>query len=244
MLTVDFDLLDVRPGLTFLDAGCGGGRHAFEALLRGASVTAMDYDMDECKRVVYSFKAAQNDGKANGEWHMVRGDVICLPFSENTFDRVICAEVCEHLHEDLRVLGAMFRIMKPGARIAVTVPTTFSEAVYGKIEPFYFQNPGGHVRIFTPGEMAAKLRRTGFKIYAVRHSHGFHTPYWLLRCIFGLERDDHPLTRRYHKFLEMAMMSPLMSSVEKKVINYICPKSIIFYAWKPKDKKTQKQERI
>ncbi|MFO8058938.1 MAG: class I SAM-dependent methyltransferase [bacterium] len=234
MLTVDFDLLDVRPGVNFLDAGCGGGRHAFEALRRGAEVMAMDYDAEECKRVVYSFTAAENDGKAPGRWNMVRGDVLCLPFSENSFDRVICAEVCEHLHEDLRVLASIYRIMKPGGRIAVTVPTTFSELAYRWIEPFYFENPGGHVRIFTPKEMEKKLTRTGFHIYAVRHSHGFHTPYWLLRCIFGLEKADHPVTRRYHKFLEKAMLSYFMAGVEKRVLNYICPKSIIFYAWKPK----------
>ncbi len=240
MLTVDFDLLDVGPYLDFLDAGCGGGRHAFEALRRGASVMAMDYDMDECKRVVYSFKYAEESGNAPASWNMVRGDVICLPFAENSFDRVICAEVCEHLHEDMRVLDSIYRIMKPGGRLAVTVPTTFSEAIYGLIEPFYFENPGGHVRIFTPWEMEAKLKRTGFKIYAVRHSHGFHTPYWLLRCIFGLERDDHPVTKRYHKFLDMAMLSPLMTAIEKKVVNYICPKSIIFYAWKP-DRKAERR---
>ena len=34
MLTIDYDLLDLRPGMTVLDLGCGEGRHAFEAYRR------------------------------------------------------------------------------------------------------------------------------------------------------------------------------------------------------------------
>src|SRR5260221_547556 len=36
MLTVDYDRLGLRAGDRLLDLGCGGGRHAFEALRRGA----------------------------------------------------------------------------------------------------------------------------------------------------------------------------------------------------------------
>ncbi len=233
MLTVDFDLLDVRPGLDFLDAGCGGGRHAFEAYRRGARVVAMDYDLAECKKVVYSFSSASRGSDVLGEWRMVHGDVILHPFKDESFDRVICAEVCEHLHEDLRTLKGLTRLLKSGGRMAITVPTTFSEAIYGVIEPFYFENPGGHVRIFTPWELAAKIRAAGLKIYAIRHAHGFHTPYWLLRCIFGLEDEGHPISSSYKKFLDMAIMSPFMTRFERKVMDKICPKSIIFYAWKP-----------
>ena len=40
MLTVDFDRLGLQPGERILDMGCGGGRHAFEAIRRGATVIA------------------------------------------------------------------------------------------------------------------------------------------------------------------------------------------------------------
>lgn len=233
MLTVDFDLLDVRAGHTFLDAGCGAGRHSFAAYRRGAHVIAMDYAVDECKKVVYSFASAMEaDRDQGGSWEMVRGDVLCLPFADDSIDRIICAEVCEHLHEDLRVLRGMARALKPGGRIAVTVPTTFSEAIYGLIEPFYFENPGGHVRIFTPWELAKKIRAAGLKIYAVRHAHGFHTPYWLLRCIFGLTDENHPVTVAYRKFLNIQIMSPFGTKFERQVMDRICPKSIIIYAHK------------
>src|SRR5205807_8736908 len=47
MLTVDYDRLGLGAGDRLLDLGCGGGRHAFEALRRGARVVALDRDQDE-----------------------------------------------------------------------------------------------------------------------------------------------------------------------------------------------------
>src|SRR4029450_14101989 len=51
MLTVDFDRVGVTSGSRVLDMGCGGGRHAFEAWRRGASVVALDYSEGELKDV-------------------------------------------------------------------------------------------------------------------------------------------------------------------------------------------------
>ena len=51
MLTVDFDRLGLQPGDRLLDMGCGGGRHAFAGLRRGATVVAFDYSEGELKDV-------------------------------------------------------------------------------------------------------------------------------------------------------------------------------------------------
>jgi cyclopropane fatty-acyl-phospholipid synthase-like methyltransferase len=49
VLTVRYDRLGVGPGDRLLDMGAGGGRHAFEAMRRGAIVTAVDADAGEVK---------------------------------------------------------------------------------------------------------------------------------------------------------------------------------------------------
>jgi SAM-dependent methyltransferase len=51
VLTVDFDRLDVVAGQRVLDLGCGGGRHSYEALRRGATVVALDSDFATAHRV-------------------------------------------------------------------------------------------------------------------------------------------------------------------------------------------------
>ena len=49
MLTVDFERLALRPGMTVLDAGCGQGRHSLELLRRGCHALALDLNLAELK---------------------------------------------------------------------------------------------------------------------------------------------------------------------------------------------------
>ena len=46
-----------------LDLGCGAGRHAFEALRRGAHVVALDTDAAELRQVSAMFAAMHEAGE-------------------------------------------------------------------------------------------------------------------------------------------------------------------------------------
>ena len=63
MLTVDFTRLPVGAGDRVLDLGCGAGRHAFEALRRGASVVALDADAGELRGVADMVAAMDAEGQ-------------------------------------------------------------------------------------------------------------------------------------------------------------------------------------
>ena len=75
MLTVDYDRLDVRPGMTVLDLGCGEGRHAFEAYRRGARVVALDHgeSEDSTTRQWLGAIAAAGEAPAGAAAEVVRG---------------------------------------------------------------------------------------------------------------------------------------------------------------------------
>ena len=64
MLTVRYERLGLRPGERLLDLGSGGGRHAFEAMRRGASVTALDADVAGIKDVSAMMAALAADDPA------------------------------------------------------------------------------------------------------------------------------------------------------------------------------------
>ena len=78
MLTVDFDRLGLQPGDRLLDMGCGGGRHAFAGIRRGATVIAFDYSEGELKDVRGVVGAMQRGRRdpAGTEWGTVNGDAL------------------------------------------------------------------------------------------------------------------------------------------------------------------------
>ena len=131
MLTVDLDRLGVAPGDRVLDMGCGGGRHAFALYRRGADVTALDLDAAELKDVAAMFAAMQEAGEvpAGASARTVRGSAYDLPFADGSFDAVIAAEVLEHLPQDSDAMRELFRVVKPGGAVAVTVPRWGPELV-------------------------------------------------------------------------------------------------------------------
>lgn len=51
-----------------------------------------------------------------------RGDAGALPFADATFDRIVAAEVLEHLPDPAATLREVRRLLKPGGRFIGTVP--------------------------------------------------------------------------------------------------------------------------
>jgi len=238
LLTVDLEQLDVRPGNLVLDAGCGEGRHCFGCLERGARVVGLDLDFESLR--LPSRRLRERAAELNSLGAMNQGDTFHLPYADGTFDRIICSEVMEHVHDYRGVARELARVTKPGGKLAITIPTTTSENIYLRLGDEYFESPGGHIRIFKPRQLARGLASAGLATVGVSFAHGFHTPYWVLRSIMHLpDADESRLVRLYRKFLIHIVGSPLMDSVEKKILNYICPKSLILYAEKPRPGSTR-----
>lgn len=53
------------------------------------------------------------------------------PFSDNTFDKIYCIDVLEHLDDLIKVIEEIHRISKPGAEIIIRVPHFSSTHAYG-----------------------------------------------------------------------------------------------------------------
>lgn len=231
LLTVDLERLDVRPGHRVLDAGCGEGRHCFGCLSRGAEVIGFDLDFASMRDA--SKRLRREAATAGSVGEMVQGNIFQLPYEGDTFDRVICSEVMEHVHDYRAAAAELARVTRPGGRIAVTIPTATSEHLYLRLGDEYFESPGGHIRIFRPRELAEGLASAGLATRGVGFAHGFHTPYWVLRSVMHLpDADESALVRAYRLFLIRATGSPLMARLER-LLNYVCPKSLILYAEKP-----------
>jgi SAM-dependent methyltransferase len=235
VLTVDFRRLRLAPGERLLDLGSGGGRHAFEAMRRGARVTALDYSAADLKDVAAVAGAMIEAGQANrADWAgVVNADALDLPFPDDGFDRVIVSEVLEHIWDDERALVEIVRVLRPGGRLAVTVPTRWPERVSWAISDAYHDAPGAHVRIYRQHELELKIERTGCLLRGSHHAHAFHSPYWWLKCAYGLDNPDAAPVRRYHDFLcHLIEHNPRWAAVTERALNPVLGKSLVLYGEK------------
>ena len=87
MLTVDFDRLRVGRRTRFIDVGAGAGRHSYEALRRGADVTAFDMDEVELKAVDDMFGAMDEVGEVppGGSGQVTVGTILDMPYDDGSF---------------------------------------------------------------------------------------------------------------------------------------------------------------
>ena len=233
---MDFARLGLQPGVRVLDLGCGAGRHAFEALRRGASVLALDADEGELTSVAAMFAAMREAGEvpAGGQARAVAGDATAMPLPDASVDVVIAAEVLEHIPADQAAIAEIARVLRPGGLAAVTVPAWLPERVCWALSADYHNVPGGHVRIFTRKELTAKLAQAGLAPGGHHHAHALHSPYWWLKCAVGVRNDDHPLARAYHRMLVWDLMQrPALTQWADRALNPLIGKSLVVYAAKP-----------
>ena len=238
MLTVDYERLDLRPAMVILDMGCGAGRHAFESFRKGAKVIALDYSFDELAGVRDLFWAMHetNEVTPDHQAQAVRGDALCLPFADNTFDRIIASEVMEHLTNDAGAMAELTRVLKPGGVMAVTVPAWLPEKICWQLSAEYHAplSEGGHVRIYTEEQLRHRMTEAGIVPTGSHRAHALHSPYWWLRCAIGPTNDTHPLVKAYHQVLVWDIVkAPFATRFTEKLLNPIIGKSVVVYATKP-----------
>jgi SAM-dependent methyltransferase len=236
VLTVDFDRLDLRRGHRLLDLGCGGGRHAFEALRRGATVVALDASLPELLdvRSVMGVLTDTGEPPAGAAGGVVNGDALELPFPAASFDRIIASEVLEHIWADELAIAELVRVLRPGGRLAVTVPSELPERLCWALDAHYHDTPGGHIRIYSRRDLEIKLARGGVALRGAHRAHALHSPYWWVRCAVGVDNDRAWPVRKYRAFLEWQIVErPVWVGSVDRVLNPLLGKSLVVYTEKP-----------
>ena len=187
MAHVRAHLSALPPRARVLDAGCGEGVLVDEFRDRLA-IEGLDshYQSDRVRR----------------------GSVTALPYADGSFDQALCLDVLEHLSFDdqERALGELFRVVKPGGGLLVTVPnlahlqSRVHFAVGGRL--IRTANPAKHPGDRPIGEYLDLAGRVGFRLVERRGI--FPTVPVLTRAIRKSPARLEPL----HRFLTWLLPVP------------------------------------
>ena len=125
-------LLPVEAGMKVLDAGCGTGNFSIKLAQSGAAVTGIDISLEMLKR------AKEKTEETGLVIDYRKMDLTRLEFSEAYFDCIISMAVFEFIQMPEKVMGELFRVLKPGGYLLIG--TINRESSWGKLyQSSYFQ---------------------------------------------------------------------------------------------------------
>lgn len=169
----------LRPAGKILDIGCGEGI-TLEKIIKkfpGRELLGVDSSPSHVE-------VCQKEGLP-----VHRGDVYHLEFETDSFDFCLLLEVIEHLGDPQKALQEINRVLKRGGRLVLIFPNDLlfkiARLACGKFKEAFC--PAGHVRQWTPREMAGELNQAGFEIRE-RVCLPFHFWPCSLHCLIAAEK--------------------------------------------------------
>jgi len=146
----------VRQGESLIDIGCGTGEFIIQLKDRFSSLVGIDTSSDA---IEFTMGRIGKDHRILLEC----GELDSFRFPAEYFDVCLCLDVLEHVKDLSPLLQEIYRILRPGAEMIMTVPNWYDMIISGvfKIDPF-------HVNTFTPWSWMDRLRKAGFKIKCCR----------------------------------------------------------------------------
>lgn len=162
--------LNLKKRSSLLEVGCGDGYYLYllSHLVKGVSLVGLDSNPValQSARKVLPKKIKLIWGNAERK----------LPFKDRSFDNIILSEVLEHLDDEEKCLKEIYRVLKPGGTLMISVPHRhypfFWDPVSWILQLFNKQITSGffagiwnqHKRLYTPQQLKMLLDKVKFKI--------------------------------------------------------------------------------
>jgi ubiquinone/menaquinone biosynthesis C-methylase UbiE len=107
-----------------LDVGCSAGTMTAVIAPLFGSMVGLEYDEAALMAVEPDYRQ---------DVSFLRGDAMRLPLPDNSVDAAICAQVYEHVPNDVQLFREIYRVLKPGGMLFFSGPNWLFP-----IEPHYF----------------------------------------------------------------------------------------------------------
>jgi arsenite methyltransferase len=144
------DWLNIPVGGTALDVGSGPG-NVTAALARAAGQDGLALGIDISEPMLTRAVEAQ----AGPNVGFLRADAQQLPFRDETMDAVTSLAVLQLIPEPPSTLSEIVRVLRPGGRVAIMVPTA------GRGAEFLKWLPNGGVHFFDEDELGDTFEELG-----------------------------------------------------------------------------------
>jgi len=112
------ELLDPHKNECILDVGCGTGLFTQDILLSGARIAGLDISFPMLLQAAK--KAAEQP------FTPVAGDMTCLPFPDERFDKVYSMTALEFVADETQAVDELNRVARRGATIVLTTLNSLS----------------------------------------------------------------------------------------------------------------------
>lgn len=162
-----------KPGDKVIDIGCGDGYYLHLLSNLGVSkleLTGTDFDIKGLEKTKINLSGKRIK--------IFPGDLMAkLPFADSSFNKAVMSEVAEHLPDDVRGLKEVYRILKPGATLCLTVPSANYPLLWDPLnwilERFFSTHIKAgffagiwnqHIRLYRPEEIKLVVEKAGFKV--------------------------------------------------------------------------------
>jgi len=165
-----------------LDVGCGGG--TLIKKIKGKKIVGIDFSKTAVMLARKNLKS-----KRNAVIKRMNAEKLSLP--SNSFDRIVCTEVLEHVQKPENVIREMLRVLKKDGHAVITIP---NEKNVKKIKNSL--NRLGVMNVFLDGiskncseewhihefsrEMFKKLTEKKFRIEKTKAIPNFLVPIWFV----------------------------------------------------------------
>ena len=177
-----------------LDVGCG--TKPYKSLFSVDEYVGLDIDSENSR------KRGIADELYDGEW---------FPFAHQEFDAILCNQVLEHVFNPDQFLGEINRVMKPSAKMVLTVPFVWNE----------HEQPYDYARYSSFG-LKALLEKNGFRV--LKHEKlgdDVSTLFQLTNAYL------YKISERWNKYIRLAFTFSVMGLVNLLglIVRFILPKT-------------------
>lgn len=155
-----FELLELSAANQVLDVGCGsGGPALFLVRERGCRVTGVDVNEAGIQAGLTLARKAGLEDKVHFRQADVREP---LPFSDQSFDVIVCMDAICHMPDRRRLFGEWCRVLRPGGRMLYTDPVVVTGLVSNA--ELATRSSTGYFEFCPPGVNEELIRQAGFEL--------------------------------------------------------------------------------